>query len=289
MDLLTRRLIDLALEEDVGSSDVTSVACVPADANGRATVVAKQPLVLAGGEVAAEVFRRVDARCVVRVDADGAALDAGARPMVVEGPLRALLAAERTALNFLMRLCGIATFVRQCNTALAGTKTRLLDTRKTTPGLRSLEKAAVRSGGGMNHRHALFDGFLVKDNHAAAAGSLGEAVRRCKRAAHPLVKVEAEVHTHAQIDEALAAGADMLLLDNLDDAALVAAVRHVAGRVSTEASGDMTLLRLPRVAKTGVDFVSMGALTHSAPAADLSLVIDVIFPHLFPSPLAGKG
>lgn len=275
MDALTSRLVALALEEDVGPGDVTSAACVPEWAAGRATVVVKQPLVFAGGDVAAEVFRRLAPGCAVRLEAvDGTALSPGARPLVVDGPLRALLSGERTALNFLMRLCGIATFTRACAAALSGTKTRLLDTRKTTPGLRALEKAAVRAGGGTNHRHALFDGYLVKDNHAAAAGSLGEAVRRCKAAAHPMLKVEAEVHTLQQIDEALGAGADLLLLDNLDDAHLAEAVRHVAGRAPTEASGDMTPARLRSVAAAGVDFVSMGALTHSAPAADLSLMIE---------------
>ena len=156
---------------------------------------------------------------------------------------------------------------------MKGTKTRLLDTRKTTPGMRQLEKAAVRAGGGHNHRSALFDGILVKDNHAAAAGGVGEAVRRARAAAHPLLEVEAEVSTPQQIEEALAAGAQMLLLDNLGDAALAAAVRQVAGRVPTEASGSITLDRLPKVAALGVDYVSVGALTHSAPACDLSLLI----------------
>ncbi|HXN82612.1 MAG TPA: carboxylating nicotinate-nucleotide diphosphorylase, partial [Myxococcales bacterium] len=163
---------------------------------------------------------------------------------------------------------------RRCVKALAGTRTRLLDTRKTTPGLRVLEKEAVRAGGGTNHRGALFDGVLVKDNHAAAAGGVGEAVRRAKAFAPLLLKVEAEVSTPAQIDEALAAGADMLLLDNLGDRELAAAVARVAGRVPTEASGGVTLERLPRIAATGVDFVSSGALTHSAPAVDLSLIIE---------------
>jgi len=158
--------------------------------------------------------------------------------------------------------------------ALAGTKTRLLDTRKTSPGMRELEKAAVRAGGGLNHRGALFDGILVKDNHAAAAGGVGDAVRRARVGAHPLLKVEAEVSTPQQIEEALAAGADMLLLDNLGDAELKEAVRQVGGRVPLEASGGMTLDRLPRVAAAGVDYVSVGALTHSAPAVDLSLLVE---------------
>ena len=177
-------------------------------------------------------------------------------------------------MNLLQRLCGVATLTRRYAQALKGTRTRLLDTRKTTPGLRQLEKAAVRAGGGLNHRGALFDGILVKDNHAAAAGGIGEAVRRAKAAATPLLRVEAEVSTPQQIDEALAAGADMLLLDNLGDQELAAAVKQVAGRVPTEASGGVTLDRLPRIAAAGVDYVSVGALTHSAAAVDLSLLVE---------------
>jgi nicotinate-nucleotide pyrophosphorylase (carboxylating) len=174
----------------------------------------------------------------------------------------------------MMRLCGVATLTHRYAQALQGTRTRLLDTRKTTPGMRALEKAAVRAGGGSNHRGALFDGILVKDNHAAAAGGIGEAVRRARAAAHPLLKVEAEVSTPEQIEEALRAGAQMLLLDNLGDDDLRKAVLQVAGRVPVEASGGMTLERLPRVAATGVDYVSVGALTHSSPAVDLSLLVE---------------
>jgi nicotinate-nucleotide pyrophosphorylase (carboxylating) len=192
----------------------------------------------------------------------------------IRGPLRAILTGERTALNLLQRMSGIATLTRRYVQALSGTRTRLLDTRKTTPGLRALEKAAVRAGGGLNHRHALFDGILVKDNHAAAAGGIGEAVRRARAGACLLSKVEAEVSTPQQIEEALKAGADMLLLDNLGDEELRAAVQQVAGRVPLEASGGMTLDRLPRVAAAGVDYVSVGALTHSAPAVDLSLLVE---------------
>jgi len=192
----------------------------------------------------------------------------------VRGSLRPILTGERTALNLLMRLGGVATLTRKYVRALAGTRTRLLDTRKTTPGMRELEKAAVRAGGGFNHRGALFDGILVKDNHAAAAGGVGEAVRRARAAAHPLLKVEAEVSTPEQIEDALKAGADMLLLDNLGNDELRRAVQQVRGRVPLEASGGMTLDRLPRVAATGVDYVSVGALTHSAPAIDMSLLVE---------------
>ena len=268
------RLIALALEEDVGPGDRTAEAVVPHGAGGAAMIVAKQPLVVSGLSAAARVFRTLDPES--RVEAlfgEGDSIDPGAAVLRIEGTLRTILTGERTALNFLQRLSGIATQTRRYVEALEGTRTKLLDTRKTTPGLRALEKAAVRAGGGLNHRGTLFDGILVKDNHAAAAGGIGEAVRRARAHAHPLLKVEAEVSTPQQIDEALTAGADMLLLDNLGDSELLAAVKRVAGRVPTEASGGMTLDRLPRVASTGVDYVSVGALTHSAVAVDLSLVI----------------
>jgi nicotinate-nucleotide pyrophosphorylase (carboxylating) len=269
------RLIDLALEEDVGPGDRTAEACVPADARGTALIVAKEPLVVSGVSAAARVFRALDPECQLEpLLGEGAAADAGSGVLRVRGKLRAILSAERTALNLLQRLCGIATLTQKYARALRGTRTRLLDTRKTSPGMRELEKAAVRAGGGTNHRGALFDGILVKDNHAAAVGGIGEAVRRAKAAASPFLRVEAEVSTKEQIDEALAAGADLLLLDNLGDRELAAAVRQVAGRVPTEASGGVTLDRLQRIAACGVDYVSVGALTHSAPAVDLSLVIE---------------
>jgi nicotinate-nucleotide pyrophosphorylase (carboxylating) len=269
------RLIDLALEEDVGPGDRTAEACVPAQARGAALVVAKEPLVVSGVSAAARVFRALDADCELEpLLAEGEGADAGAGVLRVRGRLRPLLSAERTALNLLQRLCGVATLTRRYAQALRGTRTRLLDTRKTSPGMRALEKAAVRAGGGENHRGALFDGILVKDNHAAAAGGIGEAVRRAKASASPFLRVEAEVSTAAQIEEALAAGADLLLLDNLGDRELAAAVQQVAGRVPTEASGGVTLERLQRIAACGVDYVSVGALTHSAPAVDLSLIIE---------------
>ena len=269
------RLIELALEEDVGPGDRTAEACVPAQARGTALVVAKEPLVVSGVSAAARVFRALDPACELEaLLGEGEAAGAGAGVLRVRGSLRALLSAERTALNLLQRLCGIATFTQKYAQALRGTRTRLLDTRKTTPGMRVLEKAAVRAGGGSNHRGALFDGILVKDNHAAAAGGIGEAVRRAKAAASPFLRVEAEVSTPEQIEEALAAGADLLLLDNLGDRELAAAVRQVAGRAPTEASGGITLDRLQRIAACGVDYVSVGALTHSAPAVDLSLLLE---------------
>jgi len=269
------RLIDLALEEDIGPGDRTAEACVPAEARGSALVVAKEPLVVSGISAAARVFRALDPGCEIEaLLGEGAAAEAGSGLLRVRGKLRAILSAERTALNLLQRLCGVATLTKKHVQALRSARTRLLDTRKTSPGMRELEKAAVRAGGGMNHRGALFDGILVKDNHAAAAGGIGEAVRRAKAAASPFLRVEAEVSTKEQIEEALSAGADLLLLDNLGDRELAAAVRQVAGRVPTEASGGVTLERLQRIAACGVDYVSVGALTHSAPAVDLSLVIE---------------
>ena len=269
------RLIALALDEDVGPGDLTAEACIEADALGAGLIFAKEPLIVSGVAAAARVFRALDPDCTLEpLKFEGDAADPGEGVLRVRGHLRAIMTAERTALNFLQRLCGVATLTSRYAKALAGTETRLIDTRKTTPGLRQLEKAAVRAGGGHNHRGALFDGILVKDNHAAAAGSVGEAVRRARAHAHPLLVVEAEVSTPEQIEDALKAGAQMLLLDNLGDEELRHAVKQVAGRVPLEASGGMTLERLPRVAATGVDFVSVGALTHSAPAVDLSLLVE---------------
>jgi len=231
--------------------------------------------VLAGTAVAARVFERLGAVC--KFDrADGDRVQKGEVFGEATGPLRALLAAERSALNFLQRLSGIATGTRTAVDALsaAGGRTRLLDTRKTTPGWRSLEKEAVRSGGGVNHRFSLGDGILVKDNHVAACGGVGEAVRRARSRGNAMLRVEVEVVDLAGLAEAISAGADIVLLDNMDDRAMAEAVRQSAGRVLLEASGNMTLERLPRVAATGVDFVSMGALTHSARAADISFEIE---------------
>jgi nicotinate-nucleotide pyrophosphorylase (carboxylating) len=269
------RLIRLALDEDVGPGDLTAEACVVTDARGSGLIVAKQTLVVSGVSAAARVFLALDPDCEIEaLKGEGDPADPGDGVLRARGRLRSILTGERTALNLLQRLCGIATLTREYAQALAGTKTKLLDTRKTSPGMRVLEKAAVRAGGGVNHRGALFDGILVKDNHAACAGGVGEAVRRARAAAHPLLKVEAEVSTPEQIEEALKAGADMLLLDNLGDEELRRAVQQVKGRVPLEASGGMTLDRLPRVAAAGLDYVSVGALTHSAPAADLSLLVE---------------
>ncbi len=269
------RLIALALDEDVGPGDLTAESVVPSGARGSGLIVAKESITVSGVSAAARVFRALDPGCEpTALKGEGDEAGPGDGVLRVRGSLRSVLTGERTALNLLQRLCGIATLTRKYAAALRGTSTRLLDTRKTTPGLRELEKAAVRAGGGTNHRGALFDGILVKDNHAAAAGGIGEAVRRARAAAHPLLLVEAEVSTPAQIEEALQAGAQMLLLDNLGDDELRRAVEQVRGRVPLEASGGMTLERIARVAATGVDYVSVGALTHSAPSVDLSLLVE---------------
>src|SRR2546425_8591427 len=224
------RLIELALEEDVGPGDRTAEACVPPQARGTALVVAKEPLIVSGVSAAARVFRALDADCeLAPLLGEGDAAAAGAGVLRVRGRLRGLLSAERTALNLLQRLCGIATLTQRYAQVLRGTRTRLLDTRKTSPGMRELEKAAVRAGGGGNQRGAVFDGILVKDNHAAAAGGIGEAVRRARARAHPLLKVEVEVSTPQQIEEALEAGAQLLLLVNLGGDELRKAGQQVRG------------------------------------------------------------
>jgi nicotinate-nucleotide pyrophosphorylase (carboxylating) len=265
------RLVELALEEDLLLGDATSEATIDAAARGRGTFLAKEDLVLAGADVARRVFDRLGAECRFDVE-DGARVARGTTFGAASGPVRALLAAERTSLNFLQRLSGVATATRRCVDALAagGGKTRLLDTRKTTPGWRMLEKAAVRAGGGKNHRFALGDGILIKDNHVAACGGVAEAVRRARERSGAMLKLEVEVVDLPGLEAAVAAGADIVLLDNMDDASMGEAVRRAAGRVLLEASGNMTLERLPLVAATGVDFVSMGAITHSARAVDIS-------------------
>jgi nicotinate-nucleotide pyrophosphorylase (carboxylating) len=269
------RLIDLALEEDLFLGDVTSEATLDAEAQARGRFLAKADLVLAGTAVASRIFERLGAEC--RFEArEGAQVRRGEWLGEASGSVRALLAAERTALNFLQRLSGVATATQRCAAALAsaGGRTRLLDTRKTTPGWRRLEKEAVRAGGGSNHRFSLGDGILIKDNHVAACGGVAEAVQRAKARAGAMLKIEVEVVDLPGLDQAIAAGADIVLLDNMDDATMAEAVKRANGRVLLEASGNMTEERLPKVAATGVDFVSMGAVTHSARAVDISFELD---------------
>jgi nicotinate-nucleotide pyrophosphorylase (carboxylating) len=266
------RLIDLALEEDIGVGDVTTQALIPPDLQGEAHLRAKQDLVVAGLPAAALVFHKVDASLVFEPQIeDGAQAVPGTVLARLRGPVAAILTGERTALNFLQRLSGIATFTRQMVRLVAGTKAALVDTRKTTPGWRALEKYAVRLGGARNHRTGLYDGVLIKNNHITAAGSITQAVKQAREQAHHLLKIEVEVTDLAGLQEALAAGADAVMLDNLDEATMTRAVEITAGRVLLEASGSMTAERLPKVAATGVNLISMGALTHSAPAADIHL------------------
>lgn len=256
------------LAEDVGTGDATSAAVIDEDAVCEARVVVKEPGVVCGLEIAAAVFEELGARLEPLL-ADGDQVEPG--PIArVEGPARAVLTGERLALNLLGRLSGIATVTRRYVDAVEGTGATILDTRKTTPGLRELEKYAVRCGGGMNHRFGLYDGVLVKDNHLRVAGSIAEAVARAR---HPGLPVEVECDTIDQVAEALATGPDRILLDNMTPDELLAAVSLVDGRAELEASGGVTLETVRAVAETGVDFISVGALTHSARALDVSLEV----------------
>jgi nicotinate-nucleotide pyrophosphorylase (carboxylating) len=269
LDAIVRR----ALEEDVGSGDVTTRATVPPDARARARITQKQPGVVFGLDAAEATFRALDPDVRVdRLTAEGV-WRAGGPVLDVEGRAGPLLTGERTALNFLQRLSGVATLTARYVEAVAGTGARVLDTRKTTPGLRALEKAAVAAGGGTNHRAGLYDAILIKENHAAMAGGVAAAVAAA-RAAAPDVPLEVECRDMAEVDEALAAGAPRLLLDNMSPAGLRAVVERVDGRAELEASGGVTLETIREIAGTGVQFVSVGALTHSAPALDLSLLLE---------------
>jgi nicotinate-nucleotide pyrophosphorylase (carboxylating) len=266
-------IVAQALAEDVGTGDVTTLATVPADARARATITQKAPGVVYGLDVAEEAFRQLDPGVrVERLTEEGLWREHG-EVLRVEGSARALLTGERTALNFLGRLSGVATAAAHAARTVEGTDARVLDTRKTTPGLRALEKAAVKAGGADNHRFGLHDAILIKENHIAAAGGIRAAVEAA-RAAAPTLPLEVEVRNPAEIDEALEARAPRLLLDNMTPDELRAAVAQVGGRAELEASGGVTLQTLREIAETGIDFVSLGALTHSAPALDLSLILE---------------
>jgi nicotinate-nucleotide pyrophosphorylase (carboxylating) len=275
--LTDEQLIERALAEDVGEGDATSAATVDAGARARATITQKAPGVISGLGVAEGVFLRLDpAARVERLGPEGSWREAGAGVLAVEGDARALLTAERTALNFLGRLSGIATLTARVVSAVrgAGGSAQLLDTRKTTPGLRRLEKAAVAAGGGVNHRAGLYDAILIKENHSALAGGVAEAVRRA-RAARPDLPLAVEVRDEEEIDAALEAGAPRLLLDNMTPADVREAVARIGGRAEIEVSGGVTPETILVYATIdGVDYVSMGALTHSAPTLDLSLSLE---------------
>lgn len=268
----SRALVRLALAEDIGHGDATSRCCVPIDAQAIAYIVARTPLVLSGMSAAEEVFRQVDASVVFKpFHSDASELPKGERIAMVTGPARSVLTAERTALNFLQALSGIATLTKTYVDLVDGTGARIVDTRKTPPGMRDLAKAAVRDGGGHNHRIALDDGILIKDNHIVAAGSVTQAVQVAKDNGGYLLRMEVECATLGEVREALVAGADIILLDNMDPDILRQAVALCRDRARTEASGGVNLNTVREIAETGVDFISVGALTHSAPAADIAL------------------
>ena len=271
--MLDRDLVRRALVEDVGDGDATTQATVPAGARAHGRIVQKAPGVVFGLELAEATFRELDpgVRFEPRVG-EGEWREEG-EVAAVEGAAAALLTAERTALNLLQRLSGVATATARAVREVSGTRALILDTRKTTPGLRALEKAAVAAGGGTNHRFGLFDAILIKENHAALAGGVGAAVRAA-REARPELPLEVECRDEGEVREALAAGAPRLLLDNMSPAELRATVALVEGRAELEASGGITMANLREVAETGVDFISLGALTHSAPALDLSLLLE---------------
>ncbi len=268
------RLIDLALEEDIGSGDITTGYLVKPGTAGEGVITAKEELVVCGVPVAETIFRRFDPHCDFTAHlAEGQTAAAGTAVISLRADMQALLMAERTALNFLQRLSGIATHVRSYMQALQGSVVKLVDTRKTTPGMRVLEKYAVRMGGAANHRMGLYDGVLIKDNHIAACGGITAAVEQIRRHISHLVKIEVETTTFEEVREALAAGADVIMLDNMDLAQITEAVGIVNGRALVEVSGGVTKDRLAELAKTGVDLISAGALTHSARAVDLSMRI----------------
>jgi nicotinate-nucleotide pyrophosphorylase (carboxylating) len=268
-------LVEWALAEDVRSGDVTSHSVLAPDAAGNARIEARQPLVVCGLGVAQAVFARLDPSLRFEPrSADGARVAAGEPLARLAGPLHAILAGERTALNFLQRMCGVATLTARFVDAVAGTGARIVDTRKTLPGWRALDKYAVAVGGGTNHRFALDDAILVKDNHAAAAGGVAQAVKAARAAAPPHLFLQAEVQSLEEARAALDAGADGLLLDNRSPRELREIAEALGGRVPLEASGGVTLANVREVAETGVARISIGALTHSAPAADLALEVE---------------
>src|SRR5437899_678850 len=269
---VVEELIDRALAEDIGFADLTSELVIPADARAELALNARQDIVVAGIDVAAQVFRRRVPECRVELRVkDGDRVKSGTAMGRVAGPARALLAVERTALNFLQHLSGIATLTAQYVERIAGTRSVLIDTRKTTPGLRALEKHAVQLGGGRNHRLRLDDGVLIKDNHISVCGSIAVAVQRARAGAPVLTKIEVECDTLEQVKEALACGADMILLDNMGLDEMRRAVALSAGQVPLEPSGGVRLETVRAIAETGVDFISVGRITQSAPAVDIGL------------------
>jgi nicotinate-nucleotide pyrophosphorylase (carboxylating) len=271
----TDALIDLALQEDIGHQDITTNALFDEHAGATARIVAKEAFLLAGMEVFFRVFHRIcpDIKPVSAL-ADGTAVDSGTIVARLSGPVRALLTGERTALNFLQRLSGVATYTKRVTDRVKNYPVRIVDTRKTTPGWRYLEKQAVRVGGGCNHRFGLYDSVLIKDNHIEAAGGIAEAVARARAQVPFTAKVEVEVETMAQVDEALAAKADIVMLDNMSVEKLRAAVQKIDGAALVEASGGITPDTVVSIAQTGVDVISMGMLTTAATAVDIGMDLE---------------
>lgn len=275
MDKNTREaadiLIDLAFAEDIGDGDITTNNLIAPGNRRSAVMVAKDAGVIAGLPVAEMVFRRLDPALEwTELKPDGSHVEKGDVIVRFNGDYRALLTGERTALNFLQRLSGIATFSRQCAEAVKDFHTQILDTRKTIPGFRLLDKYAVRIGGATNHRIGLYDMVMIKDNHIEVAGGITNAVAAIRKTVNKNIKTEVETTTLEEVGEALEAGADIIMLDNMDTRLMAAAVKLIAGKAKTEASGNMTIERLREVAATGVDFISLGALTHSVKALDIS-------------------
>ncbi|MBM7708361.1 carboxylating nicotinate-nucleotide diphosphorylase [Enterococcus lemanii] len=272
LSVVAERHIRLALEEDINHEDVSTNAVMPMAQQGEVRLISKEAGIIAGLSVFERTFTLLDSmtQCEFFVE-DGALVEAGQCLGIVRGDVRILLSGERTALNYLQRMSGIATYTKEVTALLEGSKTQLLDTRKTTPGMRVFEKYAVKVGGGKNHRYNLSDGVLLKDNHIDAAGGIKEAVRAAKQYAPHIRKIEVEVESLAQVEEALAAGADIIMLDNMTPEQMQAAVQFIDGRAETECSGNITKENIKKIAQVGVNYVSSGALTHSAPVLDISL------------------
>jgi nicotinate-nucleotide pyrophosphorylase (carboxylating) len=270
------RIIENALAEDIHTGDITTLAVLRESCAARARLIAKEPMMLAGLEVAARVFHLLDPRIIfTQRFSDGEPIRKGDTIAEINGDTASLLQGERVALNILQRMSGVATLTAQYVAAVKGTRARVVDTRKTTPGLRILDKYAVRVGGGLNHRTGLYDGVLIKENHIAAAGGISSAVSRARGFIPHTMKIEVETETLAEVREALSAGADIIMLDNMDIATMHEAVAMIAGRALVEASGGVNLETVRKIAETGVDVISVGALTHSARAMDISMLLEV--------------
>ncbi|MFO7813552.1 MAG: carboxylating nicotinate-nucleotide diphosphorylase [Pelovirga sp.] len=273
MQFEIERIVRTALQEDIGLGDVTSLAVVASETTARAELVAKEDFVVAGLDVAAAVFHQLDPDLrFEKIFIDGQKVNRGDVLAWLKGPALMLLQGERVALNLLQRMSGIATLTARFVAAVEGTGAFIVDTRKTVPGLRSLDKYAVRAGGGRNHRIGLFDGVLIKENHIAAAGGITEAIAATRGKVPHILKIEVETRNLDEVQQALDAGADVIMLDNMTNADMASAVALIAGRALTEASGGVNLERVREIAETGVNIISVGALTHSVTAADISML-----------------